>query len=113
VTQQPVVVLSTGNTAPIVACLLECVLSRCLTMVIFVTIFSVLLGNVMGKLTIFFLASCIFANNAALYGCLGGILIKGHSVLESVGLGVAFVFGTASIYVICSTAHQVTDTVRS
>jgi hypothetical protein len=78
----------------------------------YVYIFS-LIGNVMGKATVFLLVACIFAHNASLYGCLAGILTKGQSVMESVGMGVAFVFGIASLYRTCSKAHQVTDTVRS
>jgi hypothetical protein len=75
--------------------------------------FLLLLGNVLGKATVFFLVSYIFALNASLYGCLGGILTKGHSVMESVGLGIGFTFGALSLYEICIKAHQVTDTVRS
>jgi hypothetical protein len=59
------------------------------------------------------MVACIFELNASLYGCLGGILTKGHSVLESAGLGIAFIFGASSLYWTCAKAHHVTDSVRS
>lgn len=70
------------------------------------------LGVVMGKATVFFLSLHLFALTMSLYGCLAGILTKGHSVMESAGLGIGFMFGAASLYGICSMAHETTATVR-
>ncbi|XP_021915038.1 gustatory and odorant receptor 21a-like isoform X2 [Zootermopsis nevadensis] len=68
-------------------------------------------GVVMGKATVFFLSLHLFALTMSLYGCLAGILTKGHSVMESAGLGIGFMFGAASLYGICSMAHETTATI--
>jgi len=65
----------------------------------------------MGKATVFFLSSYTFTLTTSLFSCLAGVL-KGYSVLESVGQGSGFVLIAFSLYGICFKAHQVTYTVR-
>jgi len=66
----------------------------------------------MGKATVFFLVTHLFALTASLYSCLAGILTKGHSLMESAGTGIGFALGSISLYRVCIRAHQVTHTVR-
>jgi len=66
----------------------------------------------MGKATVFYLVSYLFALTASLYGCLAGFLTKGHSSMESAVSGFGFAIGTLSLFIVCIRAHQVTHTVR-
>jgi len=66
----------------------------------------------MGKATLFFLVSYLFALTTALYGCLAGFLTKGHSLMESAAPGIGFAMGALSLYTVCIRAHHVTHTVR-
>jgi hypothetical protein len=66
----------------------------------------------MGKATIFFLVSYLFALTASLYGCLAGFLTKGPSLMEYAGSGIGFAMGALSLYRVCIKAHEVTYTVR-
>jgi hypothetical protein len=66
----------------------------------------------MGKATIFYLVSYLFALTASLYGCLAGFLTKGHSLVESAATGIGFAMGALSFYGVCIRAHEVTHTVR-
>jgi hypothetical protein len=75
-------------------------------------IFFLLLGDVMGKATIFLLTTYLFALTMSLYGCVAGILNKGHLLMETAGSGIGFVLGAISLYGICTQAHEVTETVR-
>jgi len=67
----------------------------------------------MGKATVFYLVSYLFALTASLYGCLAGFLTKGHSLMVSAGTGFGFAMGALSLYGVCIRAHDVTHTVRS
>ena len=66
----------------------------------------------MGKATVFFLVTCLFALTASLYCFLAGILTKGHSLIGSLGTGLGFALVAVSLYSACFRAHQVTRTVR-
>jgi hypothetical protein len=66
----------------------------------------------MGKTTIFFLVSYLFALTMSLYGCLAGFLTKGPSLMESAGSGIGFAMGVLTLYGVCIKADEVTHTVR-
>jgi hypothetical protein len=66
----------------------------------------------MGKATVFYMVSYLFALTASLYVCLAGFLTKGHSLMESAASGIGFVMGAVSLYIVCFRAHEVTHTVR-
>jgi hypothetical protein len=67
---------------------------------------------VLGKATVFFMVSYLFALTTALYGCLAGFLTKGHSLMESAGSGIGFTICAFTLYRACVRAHEVTHTVR-
>lgn len=66
----------------------------------------------MGKATLFYMVSYLFALTASLYSCLAGFLTKGHSLMESAASGIGFAIGALSLYSVCKRAHEATHTVR-
>jgi hypothetical protein len=66
----------------------------------------------MGKATLFYLVSYLFALSASLYGCLVGFLTKGHSLAESASSGIGFALCALSVFAVCIRADEVTHTVR-